>query len=83
MCENEAALYTDATSHVMHIPLKEGGQLLQSTDHLFQTALCSPTPGSWQQLVARTGHSSPACQSVHYGAALGEAWEWNDMRRGL
>lgn len=46
VCENEAALYTDATTHVKHVPLKEGGQLLQSTDHLFQTALCSPDP--WQ-----------------------------------
>lgn len=34
--KNEAALYTDATSHVMHIPLKENGQLFQSTDHLFK-----------------------------------------------
>lgn len=59
------------TTHLKHVPLKEGGQFLQSTDHLFQTALCSPTPDSWQQLAARRGHSSPACQSVHYC----EAWE--------
>lgn len=45
VCANEAALYTDATSHVKHIPLKkEGAQLFQSTDHLFQIALCSPDP---------------------------------------
>lgn len=49
MCENEAALYTDATTYVEHVPLKEGGQLLQSTDHLFQAALCSQPP---QQLAA-------------------------------
>lgn len=70
VCQNEAALYTNATSHVMHIPLKEGGQHLQSTDHLFKQPFVSPTPGSWQQLAARTGHSSPGCQSVHYGVRL-------------
>lgn len=48
VCENEAALYTDATSHVMHIPLKEGGQILQSTDHLFKQpfVLRPPAAGS-------------------------------------
>lgn len=44
MCQNEAALYTDARSHVMHILLKEGGQLLQSTGSPFQTGLCSLDP---------------------------------------
>lgn len=43
-CEKEAALYTDARSHVMHILLKEGGQLLQSTRSPFQTGLCSLNP---------------------------------------
>lgn len=61
-----------------HVPLKEGGQLLQSTDHLLQTGpLFSPIPGSWQQLAGRTGRSSPACQSVHYG----EVWEPSRCQR--
>lgn len=67
--ENESGLYTDATSHVMHIPLKGGWTASPINRSPFQTALCSPTPGSWQQLAARTGNSSPACQSVHYGEA--------------
>lgn len=75
---NAAALYTDATTHVKHVPLKEGGQLLQSTDHLLQTGpLFSPIPGSWQQLAGRTGCSGPACQSVHYG----EVWEPSRCQR--
>lgn len=42
--ENEAALYTDATFHVKHIPLREGGQLLQSVDHLFSNSPLFPDP---------------------------------------
>lgn len=64
-------------------PIKGGWTASPINRSPFQTALCSPTPGSWQQLAARTGHSSPACQSVHYGAGPGEAWEWNHKRRGL
>lgn len=37
-CKKEAALYTDATTYVAHVPSKEGGQLLQSTDHLFSSS---------------------------------------------
>lgn len=75
-------LYTDATSHAMHISLREGGQLLQSTDHLFKQPFVPPTSGSWRQLAARTGHSSPARQLVHYCAGTGETWEWTHKRWG-
>lgn len=63
-----------STVHRCHISFdahpikKEGGQLPQSTDHLFKQPFVPRPPGSWQQLAARTGHSSPACQSVHYGS---------------
>lgn len=62
-----------STVHRCHIscdahPIKKGGWTAPPINRSpFQTALCSPTPGSWQQLAARTGHSSPTCQSVHYG----------------
>lgn len=44
VCENETTLYTDVTSHVMHIPLKKkgGGWTASPINRSpFQTALCS------------------------------------------
>lgn len=51
-------------------PIKRGWTASPINRSPFQIALCSPTPGSWQQLAARAGHSSPACQSVHYNVGL-------------
>lgn len=64
MCANEAALYTDATAYVEHVPFKEGGQLLQSTDHLFSSGpLFLDSPRQLAAIAARTGPSAAAWQS--------------------
>lgn len=46
MCENEAALYTDATTYVEHVPLKEGGQLLQQITFFKQPFAPGPPPAA-------------------------------------
>lgn len=45
----------------------------RSTDHLFKQPFVSSALCSWQQLAARTGHSSPARQSLQFVAGLWEA----------
>lgn len=65
-CENEAALYADATSHAMHIPLRGGRTASRINRSPFQSALCSPTCGQLAAISCqdRTQQSRVASDSI-------------------